>query len=169
MTNRDQKENSPDMENMQGNFCSDKGPGNELPSGETARPAKGWAADFEQTLQIGEQFVGVIGGIADLARMEALLAVRALPKMMMLWLLMMPVILLTWCAFSVLIAWVVVEMSDQVGFGILTFFLQQVLLLLVCRLLFVKYRTRMTLPNTRAQIASFVRSTQHGFSSKNKT
>ncbi|HEX7764958.1 MAG TPA: hypothetical protein VF433_15290, partial [Cellvibrio sp.] len=110
-----------------------------------------------------------VGGVVDLARVEALLTVRTLPKLMMLWLMMMPIILLTWCAFSALMAWSVVAASGQVGLGMLTFFLLQVLLLFVCRWLFVKYRTRMTFPYTRAQIDQFVRSTQNEFDRCSKT
>lgn len=164
MNAHDQKESSPEAAKSQGNFYADKLSGVDEP-GNDAAPNKSpaWMADIEQTLQLGEQFVGVIGGIVDLARAEALLAIRTLPKIMMLWLLIMPVMLLTWCAFSALMAWSIYAASEQVGLGMLTFFLQQVLLLLICRWLFVKYRTRMTMPYTRAQIDNFVRSTQHGF------
>jgi hypothetical protein len=103
-----------------------------------------------------------------LARVEALLAVRTLPKLMMLWILIMPIILLTWCAFSALLAWSVFAASEEVGLGMLTFFLQQVVLLLACRWLYVKYRTRMILPYTRAQIDNFLRSTQDGFKGGNQ-
>ena len=133
------------------------------------KPAANWENDVAQTLQLGEQLVGFVGGVVDLARVEALLTVRTLPKLMMLWLMMMPIILLTWCAFSALMAWSVVAASGQVGLGMLTFFLLQVLLLFVCRWLFVKYRTRMTFPYTRAQIDQFVRSTQNEFDRCSKT
>jgi hypothetical protein len=86
----------------------------------------------------------------------------------MLWLLMMPVMLLTWGAFSVLMAWAVFEASQQIGLGMLVFFLQQVLLLLVCRWLFIKYRTRMTLPCTRAHIDNFIRGMHHESNSRGK-
>ena len=81
----------------------------------------------------------------------------------MLWLLMMPVILLTWCSFSALTAWAVYEASEEIGLGIFMFFMQQLLLLLTCRWLFLKYRVRMTLPYTRAQLDTFMRSMNHGF------
>ncbi len=138
---------------------------NDTSSGNTTS----WAADVNKTLQLGEEFVGFVTGVVDLARIEALLAIRTLPNIMMLWLMMMPIMLLTWCAFSVLMAWVVFSASQQIGLGLLTFFLQQVVLLLVCRLLYVKYRMRMTLPYTRAQIDNFVRSIQHGFSGRGET
>ncbi|WP_049629623.1 hypothetical protein [Cellvibrio sp. pealriver] len=126
-------------------------------------------SDIAQTIGLGEQFIGVIGGIFDLARTEALLAIRTLPKLIMLWLLMMPIILLTWCAFSALVAWTVVASSNQIGFGLFTFFLLQVLLLSGCRWLFVKYRERMAFPYTREQINDFVRSVHHEFNRRDKT
>jgi uncharacterized membrane protein YqjE len=123
----------------------------------------GIAADIEQTLQLGEQFLSFFTGAVDLARVEMMLALRTVPKVLMLWLLMMPVILLTWCSFSALTAWAVYEASEEIGLGIFMFFMQQLLLLLTCRWLFLKYRVRMTLPYTRAQLDTFMRSMNHGF------
>lgn len=134
----------------------------------TSKSASNWSTDLEQTLQLGDQFVGFAMGVIDLARVEALLAIRTLPKLLILWLLMMPIMLLTWCAFSALAAWAMYAASDEVGLGMLMFFMLQVLLLLTCRWLFVKYRMRITLPYTRAQIDSFMRSTSHEFSNPGK-
>ena len=86
----------------------------------------------------------------------------------MLWLLIMPIMLLTWCAFSALVAWSVAALTEQLGFGMLAFFLLQVLLLFSCRWLFVKYRTYMTFPHTRAQIDNFVRRTKNEFSRRSE-
>lgn len=170
MNAHDQKENPPGVVNPQGNFYRDKLLGEDIPENDASpNAATSWVTDIEQTLQLGEQIVGAMSGIVDLARAEALLAFRTLPKLMMLWLLIMPIILLTWCAFSALLAWSVYAASEEVGLGMLTFFLQQVVLLLICRWLYVKYRTRMTLPYTRAQIDNFVRSTQDGFKGGNQT
>jgi uncharacterized membrane protein YqjE len=163
-----QQENPPGTADPQGNFYQDDASQKDIPENEAVPNPPGWMTDIEQTLQLGEQFVGAIGGIADLARVEALLAFRTLPRLLMLWLLIMPIMLLTWCAFSVLMAWSVVATSGVMGWGLLTFFLQQVVLLLACRWLYVKYRTRMTLPYTRAQIDNFVRSTRDGFKGKSQ-
>lgn len=167
MTARDQQENAPWARKSRGD--AEGSAEDDATQDVSEKKPASWSADVEQTLQLGEQFVGVIGGIVDLARVEALLAVRTLPKVMMLWLLMMPIMLLTWCAFSALVAWAVFSLSGQVGLGMLTFFLQQTLLLLVCRWLFVKYRKLMGMPYTRAQIDEFLRSTQHGFSHSSET
>ncbi|HSC68935.1 MAG TPA: hypothetical protein VLC79_14655 [Cellvibrio sp.] len=129
----------------------------------------GITADIEQTLQLGEQFLVFFTGAIDLARVEAMLALRTIPRVLMLWLLMMPVILLTWCSFSALTSWAVYAASEEIGLGIFMFFLQQLLLLLSCRWLFLKYRLRMTMPYTRAQLDTFMRSMHHGFGRSGET
>lgn len=170
MSVRDPNENPLGGNNPQGNFHA-----NDLLEETIAEEPKpqrsdsSWQKDVEQTLQLGQHFVGVIGGIVDLARVEAELAIRTFPKVLMLWLLMMPIMLLAWCAFSALIAWSVYAASGEVGAGMLAFFALQVLLLLTCRWLYVKYQKCMTLPYTRAQIDSFVRRAQHEFKSEIKT
>lgn len=170
MNLHDQNENSLGVVKPEGNFYKDNLPEEGISQSDSSpNTAASWVTEIEQTLKLGEQFVGAIGGIVDLARVEALLAIRTLPKLLMLWLLIMPVILLTWCAFSALVAWSVFAASEEVGLGMLTFFLQQIVLLLTCRWLYLKYRTRMTLPYTRAQVDNFVRSTQDGFKSTSKT
>ncbi len=128
-----------------------------------------WQQDVEQTIQLGQHFVGVLVGIVDLARVEVELAIRTFPKVLMLWLIMMPIILLTWCAFSALVAWGVYAASEEIGAGILAFFLLQVFLLLTCRWLYVNYRKYMTLPYTRAHIDSFIRRAQNEFNDRSKT
>ena len=150
---------------MSTNDCNENALGAEQPrdafSSSNNKPTTNWETDIAQTLQLGEKLLGFAGGVIDLA--------RALPKLMMLWLIMMPIILLTWCSFSALAAWAVVAASGQVGLGMLAFFLLQVFLLLVCRWLFKKYRARMKFPYTRAQIDYFMRSTQHEFERNSET
>lgn len=161
---------SPRACESRGNFSAENPAGEETTQQDVdMKKAASWNKDIDQTLRLGEQVVGVVGGIVDLARVEALLAVRTLPKIMMVWMLMIPTMLLTWCAFSALLAWSVFAVSGQVGLGMLTFFLQQVLLLLVCRWLFMKYRKRISMPYTRAQINEFLRSAKHGFSRSSET
>lgn len=169
MNVHDQKENAPETVMSQGNLHSENlSEDDAVESNAFSKNSQNWATDVEQTLQLGSQLLGFIGGVVDLARVEALIAIRTLPKLVMLWLLIVPVMLLTWCAFSALIAWFVFAATGQVGLGLLALFMQQVLLLLICCWLFVKYRRRMALPYTRAQIDNFLRSTQDGFNSRGK-
>lgn len=114
-------------------------------------------SDLDRTRLFGEQFVGFIRDVTDMARMEALLAVKSMPKLVMLWFLMMPVILLTWCSFSVMVAWAVYSFFNSPGFGVVTFFVMQLLLLIVCRWRYAIYRKRMTLPYTRHHLGNFIR------------
>lgn len=134
-------------------------------SNQNAQPQ--WLDELEQTLLLGKQFSRFSVDLMDLAGAEMLLAVKSLPRLIMLWLLMMPIILLSWCAFSGLMAWLVFTLSAHAGLSLLAVFLLQILLLISCRWLFAQYRRRMTLPYTRDQIASFMRSINNEFGERN--
>jgi len=118
--------------------------------------------NLKDMLALGEKVVGLVNDIADLVRMETMLAIRSIPRLLMLWFLMMPIILLTWCSFSVWIAWMLYAVTQQPGVGFFAFFLQQLLLLFVCRRLYAKYQLRMTLPYTREHIDKFLRGFNDG-------
>lgn len=141
----------------------------EVPEGQAASGSLPLERELESTLQLGSQIIDCALGVADLARAEAQLAIHSLPRLLMLWLITMPILLLTWCSFSVLVAWCVYELSAIVSVGLLVFFLMQLLLLLTCHWLYKKYRTRMTLPNTRAHIHAFIGMLNYGSSSRSKT
>ena len=138
-------------------------------SNHDGEPKNKWQADAEQILELGKQFLDFGAGLMSLARAEALLSVRTFPKLLMLWLLMVPVILMTWCAFSVLLSWMVTAASNQIGLGIFTFFLLQLLLLLMCYWLIVRYRARIGFSYTRTQFMDFIRSIQYEINSRDKT
>ncbi len=142
--------------------------GAETPQGEAVNTTPHWEADIKQTLQLGEQLVGYAAGVIDLARAEALLALQSAPRLLMLWLLMMPIMLLAWLGFSVLLAWTAFALSHELGLAIATFFLLQVALLLVCRGIYARYQRNITFPYTREQINHLMRSAQNGFSSRSE-
>lgn len=125
--------------------------------------------DFKNVLALGERVLALFNDIVDLARMEALLAVKSLPRLLMLWFLMMPILLLTWCSFSAWIAWMLYAATQQPGVGFFTFFLQQLLLLFICRWLYGKYQLRMTLPYTREHIDRFIKGFDNGASGSGET
>lgn len=125
--------------------------------------------ELRNVVALGEQIVGLVNDLADLARMEVMLAIRSVPRLLMLWFLMMPIILLTWCSFSAWVGWMVYEATQQAGFGLFVFFLQQLLLLFVCRWFYTKYQLRMTLPYTRKHIDKFIRGFNHGYSGSGET
>lgn len=148
MTAHDKEQDSPERQEADG----------ELP----------FRRELENSLQLGEHMLACLTGLIDLARTELQLAIQSIPKLMMMWLLMMPILLLTWCSFSVLVAWIVYDMSDGLGFGLFVFFLLQLLLLLVCRLFYKKYCARMTLPITREHVNAFMRTLNYGSSNASK-
>lgn len=128
---------------------------NPSPGGATER------GDIERTLEFGEHLIGFIRDATDLARIEALLAVKSMPRLVMLWFLMMPILLLTWCSFSAMIAWGVYALSANPGFGFVAFFVLQLLILMVCRWRYSVYKARITLPYTRQHLGNFIRGFNH--------
>jgi hypothetical protein len=124
-----------------------------IPSGNDS----GFNKELEKSLRLGEQVVGFITDVTDVAGMEAALAAKSIPRLIMLWFLIKPAILLSWCSFSVMIAWFAYSASDLVGVGLFAFFLLQLLLLLVCYRLYAKHKVRMTFPYTREHLGRFMR------------
>ncbi|MDO8909238.1 MAG: hypothetical protein Q7W55_12165 [Pseudohongiella sp.] len=87
---------------------------------------------------------------------EASLAREDLGRLILVYLLIVPVFLLTWIALGVLAAWIVFELSSSATLGIASFAAIQVgtCLLLVNRI--KTYRHSFTLPETRAQIMAII-------------
>lgn len=118
-------------------------------------------SEMEKTIRLGKEVLGFAVDLTDIARMEATLAVKSLPRLLMLWFIMMPIILLAWCSLSVVVAWAVYSMTDELGAGLITFFFQQMLLLFICRGLYVKCKKRMTMPYTREHVSKMMRGFAH--------
>lgn len=128
-----------------------------------------WSTKIEEMMQLGDQFVKFAAGLVDLARLEASLALRSLPKVIALGLMMIPILTLTWVGFSALVSWGIYELSDILGLAFLTFFVLQVLLLVVCYKLIAKYRKHLGMSYTRAQITNFMRSNSNEFGNGSET
>ena len=87
-----------------------------------------------------------------LARAEMMLAATGMPQLIALWLLMVPLILLAWVGFSVLVGWLAWYFSAQVWVGLLAFVLLQ---LLCCYLVFrriARIQEEVLFPATRRQL-----------------
>ena len=87
-----------------------------------------------------------------LVRAEMMLAATGMPQLLALWLLMVPLILLAWVGFSVLLGWLAWFFSAQVWAGLLTFVLLQ---LLCCYLVFrriANIQEEVLFPATRRQL-----------------
>src|SRR5690606_18859960 len=64
---------------------------------------------LQQTLALGDQALGYLTNLADLFRLEAILALKSAPRAFIVWLLLLPATLLTWVAFSIMVSWAVYE------------------------------------------------------------
>ena len=169
MIHHDPKGNTPRVFGSQERLHEGDHKSSAIEKNSESKSSSAFDSDMQKTIMLGEKFVEVAGGVIDLARMEAQLAVKTFPKLMMLWLLLMPIMLLTWCSFSILAAWSVYAASEEMGLALLTLFLLQVVLLLICRWAYVVYRTRMSFPYTRAQIVGFMRSVKDELDTSDKT
>ncbi len=152
-----------------GNVPGDVGPHinlgvNDETSGASAPQTSRSSEDLMQTLALGEQLIASLASAFNLAGLEARLAMQTLPKLILIWLLMAPIILLVWCSFCGLVAWVVFALSGQLGLSFFAFFVLQVVLLLICRWLYGLYCNRMTLPHTRSHINDLISGVENEFS-----
>jgi len=90
--------------------------------------------------------------LSQLAAAEMRLAASDLRRYFLLSLLMLPVMLLAWIGFSVLLAWLAYNFSTYPAAGFGTFFLLQLLVLFYMRKLLARYRSSLSLPVTRRQL-----------------
>lgn len=135
----------------------------EIPGGVTSAgdvPAN--SNELHKTIELGRQVAGFVVDLADIARMEAMLAAKVMPRVLLLWLAMVPIILLAWCSFAACIGWAVYSLTESLGAGLFVFFLQQMLLLLLCHLLQRKSKAQMAMPYTRNHLNNFLK----GFSNE---
>lgn len=126
------------------------------PEPDTARerPSTGSAGreKLEETLALGQQALAFLAQLADLLRLEAMLAVQSLPRMAALWLLTLPLALLTWVSFAVLVSWGVYTAVQWPLAGFATFFGLNLLALVVAHLGMRKHIKRMSFRETRQQL-----------------
>jgi len=136
------------------------------PGGDAASATvkKEWA----DAVKIGEQLLGCLTGIAELARLETLLAVKSLPRAVALWLLILPLVLLTWLSFSLLLSWIAYDLLMDALWGFVVFFGLQCIALGSCYFVLQAYKHRMSLPHTRKHVASTIRSVQYEFEKTHK-
>ncbi|HEY7885847.1 MAG TPA: hypothetical protein VIC08_12960 [Cellvibrionaceae bacterium] len=118
---------------------------------------------MSEAIKLGEQLLDCVAGMVTLARLESLLAVKTLPRVLALWLLMLPLMLLTWISFSLLLSWVAYEYLMGALWGFTAFFVLQCIAVASSYFVLQAYKRRMTLPHTRKHLASALRSVQHEF------
>jgi hypothetical protein len=88
-----------------------------------------------------------------LFKSEAALAVSSIPQLIALNLALIPIALLTWISFGVLVACGVYEWTGHVAYAAAAFFVLQVALVLLLESRVRRVRTRLTFPESRQGLA----------------
>lgn len=108
------------------------------------------------------QSMGVlIAALLRLGAAELSLAKEDFGRLILVCLLIVPLFLLTWVALSVLLSWVMFELTLSATAGFATFAAIQLVTSLVLIRQFKTYRHSLTLPATRAQIRSIIEEVRH--------
>lgn len=107
---------------------------------------------LEETLALGQQGLLWLGQLGDLFRLEAMLAAQSLSKVFKLWILMLPIVLLTWVSFAVTLSWAVYAWLGSPLTALASFFLLNLLLLGCMYGLFQRQKYYMGFHETRNQL-----------------
>lgn len=107
---------------------------------------------LEETLALGQQGLAFLGQLGDLFRLEAMLAIQSLPKLVMFWLMILPVTVITWIDFAVMVSWAVYAWLLWPLAGFATFFALNLLLLGLFHWGMRRYKKRMSFKETRTQL-----------------
>jgi len=108
-----------------------------------------WIAWLDQALDAGID-------IAQLLQLEIRLAVGDLRRMLVLFLVALPMFLLTWISFVSLVAWLASEYFESVAAGLLTFLGIQIIVLIGLRFFWNRYKRSLRLPLTRQHLQAFL-------------
>ncbi|WP_339896844.1 TMEM14 family protein [uncultured Gilvimarinus sp.] len=124
------------------------------------------AEEFHNAVAIGDGVMGYLKSYSELLGLELALALKSIPALVGSWLLLLPAILLTWLSLSALVAWVGYSASGIPVIGFLVLFVMQVLLLVAMWFSVKRYRRRLTLPESRQQLKTFIQGVRNEFSEK---
>lgn len=100
--------------------------------------------------------------LSRLAIAEIGLAAGDMGRCVVLALLALPIMLLAWIGFCVLVSWYAYSLSGYPGAGFAAFFLLQVATLLMIKWLLSKYRRSFGLPETRKQLRGLFEDAGYG-------
>lgn len=103
-----------------------------------------------------EQAKTISGDIVQLAQLELRLAISDSKRLIILALLFIPLLMLTWIGFSILLGWQVYLLNMSVTQGLLAFCIIQILGLAVIVISWNHYKKSLTLPLTRQNIRQFI-------------
>lgn len=128
----------------------------------TAKNPDDKAANTEQldALQVWtdwlQQSATVGADIFHLLQLELQLAIKDSKRLLLLALIFIPVLILTWIGFTLLLAWLVYLLDTSVTQGLLAFFIVQLGALSIILMSWKHYKKSLSLPLTTAQISKLV-------------
>lgn len=122
---------------------------------------KAWLQWLQQAAQAG-------GTLSQLALLELRLAFADSKRLLLLGLAMVPVIVLVWVGFTVLLAWLAYQQSHSVTLGLCVFLAQQLLALMIMVRACKVYSRSLSLPATRSHIQAFVEGSRRGASTTDR-
>ncbi len=112
--------------------------------------------EIDSVLALLKQAQAIGSGLGQLLARELQLALGDMRRLCGLFLLALPLVMLAWLGFAVLIAWVVGDYSQSVPIGLFTFVLLQLAGLLCIQQLWRRYVRSLTLPLTRQHLQSLL-------------
>lgn len=131
---------------------------------EEARPEQstGESDELKAWLHWLQQGAEAGGTLSRLAWLELRLAIADSKRLLLVGLAMVPVIVLAWLGFSVLLAWLAYQQSLSVTLGLGAFLALQLVALMIMFRACKVYSRSLSLPATRSHIQAFVEGTQRG-------
>ncbi|GAB3094097.1 hypothetical protein G8770_02050 [Aestuariicella hydrocarbonica] len=133
---------------------TERPPGQEHRQPPQPEPLDIWSDWLSQAVTAGSD-------IAELFRLEVQLALGDARRMLLLALLALPMMMLLWLGFAALMTWLVIDYSGSVTCGLLAFVLLHGAALVSIRLLWQRYKRSLKLPLTRQHLQAFMGGMQH--------
>lgn len=118
--------------------------------------------ELERAQQLATQVSNWGGALFGLMRLELQLGLQSLPRMLALFLALLPLAGLTWISLSLLLAWFAYTASGVVAVGLAILFVLQLSLLLLCFWRLKRLRAKSTFPETRQQWHMFLAELHNG-------
>ncbi|MDO6746648.1 hypothetical protein [Gilvimarinus sp. 1_MG-2023] len=115
---------------------------------------------------IGKTLIALLEEGATLAGLEARQLITTLPKLIMAWLLSLPILLFFWLGLSSTVGMYVYAVSDSAVIGIASFTVLQALCFVLLQLYIKRSKHWMSFPYTRENIRALIEGVQRATSEK---
>ena len=117
-----------------------------------SQPQNGEPNALQTFAVIAGEFIGLLKSSFSVLRLELQLALKSIPRLIVLSLSFVFFSALAWIAFSVCVAWYVTSVFNSVGAGLLSFLLVQLFVMAVLLIGMKRCKRALSLLNTRAQM-----------------